>query len=134
MPDKTCTACGTTKPIAEFVRSKAEPSGYTSRCKVCRRIASREYYERDRERHLRRFRVYKKNNPRYRDNAQKARARKAVGKAIQGGTLHRPESCSECFKYCKPEAHHDDYNQPLNVRWLCKTCHGKAHRLQESVA
>ena len=55
--------------------------------------------------------------------------------AIKQGIIERCFSCSECgdvgtFKdgRTKIQAHHDDYNKPLDVRWLCQTCHHKWHK------
>jgi len=56
------------------------------------------------------------------------RARTKCANAIKEGVLVRPKNCDRCKKKCKPEAHHDDYNKPLSVRWLCVPCHRFTHR------
>jgi hypothetical protein len=38
-----------------------------------------------------------------------------------------PHSCVECGAP-RAHAHHPDYSKPLNVVWLCRTCHSVAHR------
>jgi hypothetical protein len=49
-----------------------------------------------------------------------------VRKAIRSGRLTR-QPCEVCG--CeKVEAHHEDYGQPLNVIWLCRTHHIAADR------
>lgn len=52
-------------------------------------------------------------------------------KAIEKGFLKKPETCECCQKKAKTEnsinGHHDDYVYPLNVRWLCKSCHISLH-------
>lgn len=48
-----------------------------------------------------------------------------VGRARAAGTLRR-NPCEVCGAP-KAEAHHDDYAQPLAVRWLCRTCHRQWH-------
>lgn len=58
---------------------------------------------------------------------EKVAAQLAVQQAIRSGRLVRPESCSECGASCKPHGHHDDYSQPLIVRWLCRACHAAFH-------
>lgn len=55
-------------------------------------------------------------------------ARSFVYAAIKEGILVRPDQCSRCLKKCRAEAHHEDYMKPLEVIWLCRSCHGKEHR------
>jgi hypothetical protein len=45
-------------------------------------------------------------------------------------TLKRlsPLPCETCGNPDKTVAHHDDYNKPLEIRWLCRTCHRAWHR------
>jgi transposase-like protein len=35
-----------------------------------------------------------------------------------------------CESCARPDthAHHDDYDQPLQVRWLCPACHRQHHK------
>lgn len=83
------------------------------------RAYNREVYRRTREKRL----AYHARRP-----TEKIEARNITYAAILSGELVRPSTCSECSRPCKPDAHHDDYSKPLNVRWLCRACHGKAHR------
>lgn len=50
-----------------------------------------------------------------------------VSLAIKVGVLERPKSCEDCGKSRFVVAHHDDYKNPLEVRWLCRPCHGNWH-------
>ena len=43
--------------------------------------------------------------------------------AVKSGKIKRPSICHACFVKCKPDAHHPDYNKPLLVQWLCRSCH-----------
>ncbi len=44
---KTCLGCGLAKEYSEFHRKKSSPDGYRPRCKQCRKVSSREYYEKN---------------------------------------------------------------------------------------
>lgn len=56
---------------------------------------------------------------------EKVRARKALNHAVAAGKVV-PQPCEQCGAP-KAQGHHDDYAQPLSVRWLCPDCHSKLH-------
>ena len=51
-----------------------------------------------------------------------------TNKAIAKGELIRPSNCNSCGGECSPQAHHDNYFNPLAVLWLCRNCHAQRHR------
>ena len=66
-------------------------------------------------------------------SAQQTHANNAVRIAVKNGKL-TPQPCGCCGidgRYAngrrKVQAHHDDYEAPLSVRWLCKSCHYRWH-------
>ena len=58
---------------------------------------------------------------------QRRRAYSLIQAALMQGRLVR-EPCEACGDAQRPLAHHDDYAKPLNVRWLCGSCHKNHHR------
>lgn len=66
-------------------------------------------------------------------------AHSKVGRAIKRGEI-APQPCEVCgyndaMKNGKRNtvAHHDDYNKPLEIRWLCTKCHRAWHRKNKPV-
>lgn len=47
----------------------------------------------------------------------------------RGKLLKRP--CDECGDP-NVQKHHEDYDKPLDVKWLCAHCHQRHHRLERS--
>jgi len=60
-------------------------------------------------------------------NIKKVRVRGLVDQRISTGKLKPNETCEMCKKKCKTHAHHEDYDKPLDIKWLCTACHGKIH-------
>jgi hypothetical protein len=75
-------------------------------------------------------REWKKNNP------EKYKAHQLVAYAISTGKLKRPEGCSRCGTIppltqdgrSGLHAHHEDHSKPMEVEFLCYSCHGKENR------
>lgn len=63
-------------------------------------------------------------------------AQNMVEYAVRKGLIEKRTSCEACrteylFKDGRTgvQAHHDDYNKPLEVRWLCQKCHHAWHKV-----
>ena len=55
------------------------------------------------------------------------RAYSAISRAIRRGEVKRGP-CSMCGSEKRTHGHHEDYRRPLDVTWLCPSCHGRRHR------
>lgn len=54
-------------------------------------------------------------------------ARTALNKALAQGRILRPSRCEMCGEPSRVQGHHHDYEQRLNVTWLCRKCHYGIH-------
>ncbi|MBO9134984.1 MULTISPECIES: hypothetical protein [Rhizobium] len=66
-----------------------------------------------------------------RANPMKYNAHLAVQRAIVAGDLEKL-GCEVCG-HDAVDAHHDEYDEPLRVRWLCRRHHTRLHRYGEDM-
>jgi len=105
--------------------------GRVNKCKDCNKKDVRE----NRHRHSDYYREYDKKRgsrqtyeyiAKYRkQNPDKYRAHNSVNNAIKSGRITKGD-CEKCGRK-DTHGHHDDYNRPLEVRWLCPPCHAEEH-------
>ena len=134
---KPCIKCGEVLPLSQFYRHPQMADGHLNKCKTCTKADVANHrkanldkiraYDRQRgktpERKAHVQRVVKK----YREqNPERYKANTAVNNALRDGRLTR-QPCEVCGS-AKVHAHHDDYAQPLTVRWLCAIHHKQAHQ------
>lgn len=59
-------------------------------------------------------------------NPKAKTAHRLVASALKSGKLKK-EPCSACGISNDIHAHHEDYERPLDVVWMCRSCHQKYH-------
>jgi len=132
---KTCGRCKEIKPVGEFYRDRYRNDGLMNRCKACDSKHHSDSYMSDHEKRKQMKRDdYARNrlwyisyHKKYREkNLKASRARMLCALAIASGEL-KPQPCEECGKKLAINAHHDDYDKPLDVRWLCDKHHQSFH-------
>ncbi len=129
---KKCFECLIEKPLDDFYKHGAMNGGRIGKCKECTKAAVRRRYEAKREQireyerarfktaHRKAKCIEYQRNRRERE-PEKNLARQRLGYAVRTGKVVK-KPCELCGDP-KVQAHHTDYSKPLNVQWLCFTCH-----------
>ncbi len=151
MKTHKCIICKQLFPFEMFYKNRSKLQGRNSECKKCSSKQGLKYYYTHRERILPQIHKY------YQDNKEKCKAtgkayylkhrakrleyfekqetpikrncRNKVFRAIESGKLKRGccEDCKVPPDQEKIYGHHKDYNKPLEVVWLCQSCHMRRH-------
>ena len=58
---------------------------------------------------------------------EKDRCHELVRAAVRRGDLVRPTRCQSCGARGRTQAHHQSYQAPLDVQFLCDDCHAQRH-------
>jgi hypothetical protein len=136
---KRCPRCGVDKPLTDFYVRRSgtragRPSAYCKRCTIeitivrkqahpeATRAAQRRYVKAHPEKATATRLNWAAANP----DAMRTiwRAQAAVKRALKTGALVKPALCVECGQPGRRiEGAHHDYSKPLDVRWLCSSCH-----------
>jgi len=58
----------------------------------------------------------------------KQNARIYLNEYLKLGKIHKPILCEKCNKETQLFGHHEDYSKPLEVIWLCRSCHSNLHK------
>ena len=144
-----CKVCGATKSADEFYKSNR------STCKECVKSQSKEYRQKNseyyREYDKRRYQenpMVRERQRRYQQteagrasmhesrrkwvqqNPEKRAAHVILNNRLRNGQINKPDNCEDCGSGGRIHGHHHDYTRPLDVEWLCASCHAKRHHGQ----
>ena len=112
--EKCCINCYAKKPIESFSVRK-DTGKRRGQCREC------EYADRDEGR---------------KQNLHKDRAKTIANNAIKSGVLKKKDNCEVCNADGGETGlikHHEDYNRPLFIMWLCRSCHSVIHAYKKKM-
>lgn len=151
MNTKYCPKCGKYKSFIDFGKQTKNKDGLYPYCKACKKeenrkyrlknseqikVAKRKLYQDNIEYYRQYYREYQSGPYReywykyMKEHPELSKAHQEVATALKKGLIKK-SPCEICGDKIV-EAHHDDYTKPLDVRWLCKKCHMKWHRLNKA--
>lgn len=109
MKKKRCWSCKKEKPLSDFRKDASRADGIDHACKKC--VNARQHKLRTKVGFF---------------QSKERKARNMVSIAVKKGLILKMK-CEKCGVE-KTQAHHDDYNYPLSVRWLCDFHHREYHK------
>lgn len=132
VPQKACFKCARTLPLTQFYRHQMMGDGHLGKCKECTKADVREHRERNSEK----LRAYDRTRSKLTArraflDSRKDRKRKEVLAMVtvhnhtKRGKLQK-QPCVVCGEV-RADAHHENYDRPLDVVWLCRTHHARRH-------
>ena len=135
--EKTCFKCNKLKDLNLFYKHSGMKDGYLNKCIECNKKDSLNHrwnnidavrnYDFIRSKNPERIKLAKEITKRWRaEDKRRGTAHSAVARALKNGSLFK-ESCKRCGSE-NTEAHHEDYDKPLYVIWLCSKCHKQRHK------
>ena len=151
---KTCSKCKIEKELSGFCKDKKAKDGLNCHCNDCRKLyrikvreSTKAYNLTYRRIHREELKTYSsKYNTDHKEDRKKwrtssagklsqlksearyynaRRSRKYYGNNKNNITI--PDNCQNCNSIEKVEAHHNDYNKPMDVIFLCQKCHKDWH-------
>ena len=134
---KECFKCNTVKPLEEFYKHKMMADGHLNKCKACAKsdvnkhrqdnLEAKREYDRQRSKLAHRMALKARVTKAWRaEDLRRQQCHSAVRQAIVKGTLTK-SPCERCGEV-KSLAHHEDYDKPVDVMWLCQPCHKQRHK------
>lgn len=134
---KECFKCKTVKPLSDFYKHSRMADGHVNKCKECNKndvtanrnknIEKFRAYDRARAKEPERIKASREVIRAWREeDSRRVLAHSSVARAIRNGSLVR-QPCVRCGE-AKSVAHHEDYDKPLEVMWLCQPCHKQRHK------
>jgi hypothetical protein len=140
----------------QFHKDKSTKDGLQGNCIACKKIMKHNWYKRNKKLTYERSTNWHLNNPEksresqkksasrpearlkkrerndtYRkNNPHKIKAHDILKRAVRSGKVVKPKCCAVCLAPVQKEelqGHHEDYDRPLCVVWLCVRCHTNYH-------
>lgn len=118
---KLCCFCHRSLPVAEFNYCRSNADGFANYCRACGIEYKQQHYRERQEEYYYRTTAWKQKHP------ERERAYRTVQAALNRGEIVRPESCTKCGRRGHIVAHHDEYEDPLDCKWLCLSCSRQVH-------
>jgi len=137
---KKCRKCNIDKVITDYYTHRQMPDGHLNICIECTKSRVSLYGKTERGRINDSNRNKKEKRKKWLVDYQKNYLRKKYIKKYKARSMYwsyiknkhiQKQSCEICNtdpSVSKIEAHHDDYDKPLDVRWLCIRCHKEWHK------
>ncbi len=113
---KRCSFCQRRLPAKEFNYCRSNADGLASYCRACGIEYKEQHYKEKQQDY------YDRTVDRRQRYPERDRAYRTIQAALNSGEIVRPETCTKCGASGYIVAHHEDYEDPLDFKWLCLSC------------